>query len=226
MGFIQIISFRTDRHEEFHAIEQEWLTATEGKRTTLRELTLVDRADPRHRVQVEEFASYESAMENSNLPETQAAAERFAALTDGGVEFTDLDVESEYDVRRTLADGLREAHVTSTAPPTVFAEDATFEGQFPHQVVRVDGRPAIQALLQGDAPSRTIERWDVDTTSNGFVVEYAYRTTGEPSYLSIGVIVGAVERGRISRLLVTCGGSWDAAAEASILGTGAGMVTA
>jgi hypothetical protein len=225
MGFIQIISFRTDRHEEFHAVEQEWLAATEGKRTTLRELTLVDRADPRHRVQVEEFASYESAMENSNLPETQAAAERFTALTDNGVEFTDLDVESEYDVRRNLADGLRDALATSSAPGTVFAEDVAFEGQFPHQVRRDSGRAGLQTMLQEDAPARTIERWDVDTTSSGFVVEYTYRTTGEPSYLSIGVIVGTVERGRISRLLVTCAGSWDAAAEASILGK-AGMVTA
>lgn len=226
MGFIQIISFRTDRHEEFHAIEEEWLAATEGKRTTLRELTLVDRADPRHRVQVEEFASFESAMENSHLPETQAAAAKFAALTDGGVEFTDLDVESEYDVRRILAEGLRDAHATSSAPASLFADDAVLEGQFPHQVVRESGRPAIEALLQHDAPGRTVEQWDVDTTSGGFVVEYRYRTTGDPSYLSIGVILGTVERGRISRVVVTCAGSWDAAAEESILGTGAGMVTA
>ena len=226
MGFIQIISFRTDRHEEFHAIEQEWLAATEGRRTTLRELTLVDRADPRHRVQVEEFASYESAMENSNLPETHAAAQRFAALTDGGVEFTDLDVESEHDVRRTLADGLRDALATSSAPASLFADDVAFEGQFPHQVQHQSGRAAVEAVLREEAPGRTVERWDVETTGNGFVVEYTYRTNGEPSSLSIGVIVGAVERGRISRLLVTCAGSWDAAAEERILGTSAGMVTA
>jgi hypothetical protein len=226
MGFVQIISFHTDRHQEFHAIEEEWLAATEGRRTTLRELTLVDRADPRHRVQVEEFASYESAMENSDLPETHAAAQRFAALTDGGVEFLDLDIENEYDVRRTLADGLRDSLATSSAPGGVFADDVAFEGQFPHQVRREIGRAAVQAALREEAPGRALERWEVDITSTGFVAEYAYRTTGDSSRLSIGVVVGAVERGRISRLLVTCAGSWDAAAEQSILGTDAGMVTA
>ncbi len=38
------------------------------------------------------FDSYESAMENSNLPETQAFAESLAALLDGPPTFLDLDV--------------------------------------------------------------------------------------------------------------------------------------
>jgi hypothetical protein len=38
------------------------------------------------------FDSYESAMENSNLPETTAFGEKQGALLDGPMEFTDLDV--------------------------------------------------------------------------------------------------------------------------------------
>jgi hypothetical protein len=38
------------------------------------------------------FDSYESAMENSKLPETQAAAEKYMALADGPPVFYDLDV--------------------------------------------------------------------------------------------------------------------------------------
>ena len=56
-------------------------------------------------------------------------------------------------------------------------------------------------------------------TDTGFVAEYRYRTDGPDSLLSQGVMLATVERGRISRILVTCGGSWDAAAEARILGT-------
>jgi hypothetical protein len=40
------------------------------------------------------FDSYESAMENSALPETQASAERFAALTEN-MSFLDLDIIEE-----------------------------------------------------------------------------------------------------------------------------------
>ena len=38
------------------------------------------------------FDSYESAMENSQLPETQAFAERFNAVVDRPMTFHDLDV--------------------------------------------------------------------------------------------------------------------------------------
>jgi hypothetical protein len=37
------------------------------------------------------FDSFEAAMQNSQLPETQASAEKFAALTQG-MSFIDLDV--------------------------------------------------------------------------------------------------------------------------------------
>jgi hypothetical protein len=38
------------------------------------------------------FDSYESAMQNSGLPETQAAAEHFAKMSDGPPVFYDLDI--------------------------------------------------------------------------------------------------------------------------------------
>jgi hypothetical protein len=38
------------------------------------------------------FDSYESAMENSNRPETQAAAAKYMELSDGQPVFYDLDV--------------------------------------------------------------------------------------------------------------------------------------
>lgn len=39
-----------------------------------------------------EFPSYEEAMRNSEMPETQRMAEQMAKLCNGPVEFLDLDV--------------------------------------------------------------------------------------------------------------------------------------
>jgi hypothetical protein len=225
MGFVQIISFRTDQHEAFRAIGQEWLDATEGKRTALRELSLVDRRDPRHRVQVVEFASYESAMENSDLPETGAAAEKYAAIGEG-VEFLDLDLDEEYDVRTTLADAMRDALSSSIAPTTVFTDDVVLEGQFPEHLVRQEGADAFAAVLRAEAPARTFDRWVVTTTATGFVAEYAYRTVAEDSRLSLGLVLATVVRGRITRAVVTCAGAWDADTEARVLGAQSAMVSA
>jgi len=46
MAFIQIIEYDTDRPEEFDRLEDEWLQATQGKRTTIRSVTCRDRDRP------------------------------------------------------------------------------------------------------------------------------------------------------------------------------------
>ena len=51
-----------------------------------------DRNDPDRYVILAFFDSYESAMENSELPETQAFAQRQASLLEGTPVFHDLDV--------------------------------------------------------------------------------------------------------------------------------------
>jgi hypothetical protein len=91
MGFIQIIDFRTDNVEAIKKSHQNWLAATEGKRTIRRDIVAQDRNDPSHYVVLAFFDSYESAMENSALPETQAAADEFAAVSQG-TTFIDLDI--------------------------------------------------------------------------------------------------------------------------------------
>ena len=44
-----------------------------------------------------EFPSYEAAMENSNLPETEALAEEMAKRADGPATYYNLEVLHEYD---------------------------------------------------------------------------------------------------------------------------------
>ena len=92
MSFIQIIDFHTTDLESIKKSHEKWLAATEGKRTIRRDIVARDRNDPNHYVVLAFFDSYESAMENSALPETQASAEEFAAAATGGMSFLDLDI--------------------------------------------------------------------------------------------------------------------------------------
>ena len=91
-GFVQIIEYRTSKFEEGQKILDEWRARTEGRRTAGRAMVLQDRDDPDHYFSVVEFPSYEEAMKNSELPETQELSQKLAALTDGGQSFHNLDV--------------------------------------------------------------------------------------------------------------------------------------
>jgi quinol monooxygenase YgiN len=97
MAFIQIIEGRTTRADELMALEEEWRQATEGKRTLRRSIVTRDRNDPDRYVIIAFFDSYESAMVNSNLPETNEFGRKQEALLDGPMVFTDLDVVEDRD---------------------------------------------------------------------------------------------------------------------------------
>jgi hypothetical protein len=98
MAFIQIIDVKTKELDKVQALDREYEAATAGKTTARRSITCRDRNDPdRHLVMVF-FDSYESAMENSNLPETQEFAARWAELTLGPPTFVDLDVIDDHEI--------------------------------------------------------------------------------------------------------------------------------
>jgi hypothetical protein len=92
VAFVQLIEFRTDDVEGARQVDEEWWRATQGKRTVRRELLARDRSDPDRYFAVVFFDSYESAMENSSLPETKAAAEQYLKVTSGHPVFYDLDI--------------------------------------------------------------------------------------------------------------------------------------
>ena len=91
MAFIQVIEFRTSDYDQIRALDDEWERSTEGKRTARRSIVTRDRNDPDRYLVMVFFDSYESAMENSQLPETGEFAAKAGALVDG-MSFTDLDV--------------------------------------------------------------------------------------------------------------------------------------
>lgn len=97
MSFVQIIEFTTDDIDAVRQIDEQWKKATEGKRTARRQIVTRDRNDPdRYRVLVF-FDSYESAMANSQLPETGQFAQKYQE-TVKGTSFYDLDVVEDQEL--------------------------------------------------------------------------------------------------------------------------------
>jgi quinol monooxygenase YgiN len=95
MPFVQLIEFRTNRIDEFDAALEEWMEASEGWRAPTRGVLTKDRDQPDTYLQIVEFPSYESAMQNSNRPETGRFADQLAALCIAPPTFRNLDVERE-----------------------------------------------------------------------------------------------------------------------------------
>ena len=100
MAFVQIIDFRTSKFDEMRQLEDEWQAAAGPESAARRVVTGADRDASGRYLQIVFFDSYESAMENSNLPVTQEFAKKMMALSDGPPTFSNLDVVED----RTLAD--------------------------------------------------------------------------------------------------------------------------
>lgn len=93
--FVQIIEYETSRGDEVENLFEEWMARTEGKRTVTHEFHTQDRERPQHYVDIVEFPSYEKAMANNDLPETQQVAERFRSLCTTEPRFLNLEVVQE-----------------------------------------------------------------------------------------------------------------------------------
>jgi len=92
MTFIQVMQYETSHPREMDALMDEWIAATEGKRTATRDTHTQDRDHPGRYVDIVEFPSYELAMRNSELPETQHIAAKMRELCAADVQFLNLDV--------------------------------------------------------------------------------------------------------------------------------------
>jgi quinol monooxygenase YgiN len=90
-GFVQIVEFRSSRVDEIRALANEYDSQRQSG-TGLRANVCADRDNPGRFFNIIEFESYESAMENSNRPETSEFAAKMAKLCDGPPTFYNLDV--------------------------------------------------------------------------------------------------------------------------------------
>jgi hypothetical protein len=95
MLFIQLMQLQSSKFDEIRAAVDEWKRATEGKGTVGRSVVCQDRDNPGHYTVVVFFNSYEDAMKNSELPETDALAKKTAALSEGTPTFVNLDIIEE-----------------------------------------------------------------------------------------------------------------------------------
>lgn len=90
MAFIQIVDVKASNMDELNKFWDGWEPPAGS--TVRRAIRCQDRDDPNRFVSIIFFDDYESAMVNSNLPETQAMAAKMGELIDGSREFVNLDV--------------------------------------------------------------------------------------------------------------------------------------
>jgi quinol monooxygenase YgiN len=95
MSFIQIMQMQTSNIDEIRTAVDEWQKATEGKRTVVRSTVCQDRDNPGRYAVVVFFDSYEDAMKNSALAETDALSKKMTTLSDGPPTFVNLDAIEE-----------------------------------------------------------------------------------------------------------------------------------
>jgi steroid delta-isomerase-like uncharacterized protein len=103
MTFVQLIDCRTEARDEMNRLMDAWVEQTSGKRTATDVIVGQDRSDTGHIVEIVEFPSYEDAMRNSDLPETQRVFEQLMRLCEEPPAFTDLDVMREERLNKDIA---------------------------------------------------------------------------------------------------------------------------
>jgi len=103
MTFVQIVECKTSRVDELNQLMDSWVAQSQGRRTATHSMVGTDRKDSNHVVEIVEFPSYEAAMRNSNLPETDRIFHEMVALCDEPPTFTDLDVVRDEQLNTATA---------------------------------------------------------------------------------------------------------------------------
>ncbi len=98
MKFAQTIEFTTSRIDDFNAKLDAWIVASEGHRIPHRAVLRKDRDTEHVYVLMVEFSSYDQGMENSQRPETAEFAAFLADISDGSLDFRNLDVLRDEDL--------------------------------------------------------------------------------------------------------------------------------
>jgi heme-degrading monooxygenase HmoA len=93
MGFIQIVEYETDRADEIAATMNERPPRPEDTPGFRRIAFTQDRDNPKRFLIIIEFDTYETAMQNSNKPETDAMAKQLGEMVTKGPIYHNLDVQ-------------------------------------------------------------------------------------------------------------------------------------
>lgn len=95
MAFVQVIDYETSNRDAVDRVHDEWKKATAGKRNAKRVLRGKYHDDPNRFCDIVFFDSYEDAMRNSDLPETQEFAKKLQSAVDGEPQYWNLDITEE-----------------------------------------------------------------------------------------------------------------------------------
>ncbi|MFD9355905.1 ester cyclase [Streptomyces sp. NPDC060031] len=108
MTFVQIIDYKTSRQDALNELLDRYVSQSQGKRTVTHSIVGRDRDDETHYMDLVEFPSYEDAMANSHLPETDKMFQEMMALCDGMPSFTNLDVVRDEHLNTMLVNRMYE----------------------------------------------------------------------------------------------------------------------
>jgi quinol monooxygenase YgiN len=98
MAFIQIVECETPQLDRVQQLTKEWEERTRGEATAHRVVLSQDRDNPRHFYELVFFDSYEEAMRNSSLPETDEFARKLGEITEGEPVFRNLEVVDDHQL--------------------------------------------------------------------------------------------------------------------------------
>ena len=176
--FLQIAEIRMNDPDvalrTLEETEDAWRAATVGRRTALVERLYADRDRPGIYFAVNEFPSYDQAMENSSLPETSELAAAAGEIVDEVVSYRNLDLI--WNMRGAELDQLAEAVVkafgSGELDPVLFTDDVTLDLNGPDGSLHATGRPDVEQMLREAASGgREIESLRVVLTESGLLVD-------------------------------------------------------
>jgi steroid delta-isomerase-like uncharacterized protein len=151
MTFVQLIDCRTSRFDEMNQLMDTWVEKTRGKRTATHSVIGKDRSDATHFIEIVEFPSFEEALRNSNLPETERIFQEMVTLCDELPTFTDLDVVRD---EQLYAANIRRFFETLATPGELPPLNGLMtEGYHDHDPANA------QDTIGLDAMRREIEMW-------------------------------------------------------------------
>ncbi|MDT9697839.1 ester cyclase [Streptomyces sp. P17] len=151
MTFVQLIDCKTNRFDEMNRLMDTWVEQTKGKRTATHSVIGKDRSDASHFIEIVEFPSYEEAMRNSNLPETDRIFREMVALCDEMPTFTDLDVVRDEQLYEATARRFFEEVAGKGAAPTF--NDVLIEDYHDHDPANPQDNIGLDAIR------REVEMW-------------------------------------------------------------------
>ncbi|MEV6112278.1 ester cyclase [Streptomyces sp. NPDC052109] len=188
MTFVQLIECRTSRLDEMNRLMDDWVAQTKGRRTATHALVGKDRSDAAHVVEVVEFPSYEEAMRNSNLPETDKIFQGIVALCDEMPTFTDLDVVRDERLAEDTVRRFYEALTTAGELPPLndlLDEDVhSHDPMNPQDTIGLDNVRAEYRMWRG-AFDFTFTLEDVLTQDDRACARWTWEATHKGDFLGI-----------------------------------------